>query len=98
MKMKCLGGLSNGQIVDVDFVRHREGDQVRVPVERAYELTTFQQDLQSILDDTGALTPYDFYQVCAIHWMDEGKFKRSIYYLCPIKWNKFEALAYAIGA
>lgn len=98
MKMKCIGGLANGQIVDVNYRYRREGDQIRVPVYRAYEITTFQQDLQSILDDTGALTPYDYYQICAIHWEDESKFKRSLFYLCPIKWDKFEALAYVIGA
>lgn len=98
MKMKCIGGLSNGQIVEVAHGAHREGDQVSVPVKRAYEITTFQEDLQSILDDTAFAVPYDYYQVCAIHWVDESKLKRSVYYLCPIKWNKFEALAYAIGA
>lgn len=98
MKMKCIGGLSNGQIVDVEHGYYREGDQVRVPVIRSYELTTFQEDLKSILDDTSFVQLYDFYKVCVIHWSDESKFKRSIYYLCPIKWNKFEALACAIGA
>lgn len=98
MKMKCVGGLSNGQIVEVEHGKHREGDQIRVPVKVSYELTSFQEDLKSIMNDTAFAHPYDYYQICAIHWTDESKFKRSIFYLSPIKWNKFEALAYAIGA
>lgn len=98
MKMKCIGGLANGQIVEVEHGSYREGDQVRVPVKITREVVSFHVDLESIMNEVSTTIPYDYYKVCAIHWRDNTNYKRSIFYLCPIKWDKFEALAYVIGA
>ena len=98
MKMKCIGGLSNGQIIDVDHGQYREHDQIRVPVNVTYEVLTFQQDLQKLMDDTALLNPYDYYKVCCFSWQDKSKAERKLFFLCPIGWTQFEALASVIGA
>lgn len=98
MKIKCIGGLANGEIIDVSY-KIREGDQIRVPAKIIFEISNFEEELIAFRENKtprSVVVPYYYYQVACIHWKDEYN-ESEIYFLHPIKWNKFEALAYIIG-
>lgn len=100
MDLKCIGGLANGQVVNVPSAELREHDEVRVPAKITFDLSTFEEDLVAFKENRppeSVLDPYHYYLIGCLSWIDARKVKRKLFYLYPSTWDKFEALAFIIG-
>lgn len=92
MKLKCIGGLSDGEIIDDANARY-VGDTVRVPLKRYYNIVNFLEELSKIPENIS--NPYAFYRV------EEFNFKNPDYrltFLIPINWTLPEAIKHLLAS
>ena len=97
MKMKCIGGLANGEIVEVEHGSSRVHDIIQVRAKVTFELESFHESIKKLMDTTALFVPYYHYRICVIQKENKG-YRQKLFYLCPEKWDDFEALSYLIGA
>jgi len=96
MKMKCIGGLANGQIVEVASY-HTEHDVVRVRAKVVFTIPSFEEDLKAFRENRTPdymNTPYHFYKIATLHFSN----KMKLNFLIPEKMNAEDALCFVLGA
>lgn len=99
MKLKCIGGLADGKMVDVpdDF---KDYDYVRVPLTIEFTLSNFEEELVAFLKNE---TPksvsmrYAIYKIHSLHNINNNH-KSTIKFLVPEKWDYWESLLYLFTA
>ncbi len=89
MRMKCIGGLSNGRIMDLESHLCEENNIVRVVA--LIDIPVIDFDPNKIPEIVS--TPYHYYKVCTVH---SGKYT-IIKFLIPSNWEPEQALAFALG-
>jgi len=90
MKLKCIGGRCDGQIIEVDY-DYRKGDIIRVPNKFVFSVENIiTNQPPSYISD-----PYSFYKI------EEFNFKNpdlDFKFLIPEKWNITEAVRYLLAS
>lgn len=95
MKVKCIGGKADGDIIDVEDARYRENDLIQVMAKIEFSIVDFDSDVQAFREGRtpqSMTVPYHYYILKCFHWMDENKFKNKLYYLIPQNWNTWDAI------
>lgn len=95
MKLKCIGGLANGQIEEVESY-YREHDIVRVRAIVTFTIPSFEEDLKAFRENKTPdymITPYHFYKIATLHFPDKTKLN----FLIPDKMNAKDALCFVLG-
>lgn len=96
MKLKCIGGLANGQIVEVESY-YREHDLVNVPAKITFEIDNFEEDLLAFRENRvpeSMSNPYYFYKVAVFHF----EHKEQLKFLIPVDMSIKNALCFVLGA
>jgi len=91
--MKCIGGMCDGQLADV-HAGYRTHDYVRVPAKITFELNSFEEDLLAFKEGRTPehfSIPYYEYKICVLSMSNP---RRDLHYLCPVKWDEWEAIIY----
>lgn len=99
MKMKCVGGIADGQLVEFD-IDYRVGDLVRVPAKITFAISSFEQDVEDFKYGRvpqSMSVPYYMYRVCKIAGTFRDGDKQELKYLCPQNWHEWEAILYQFG-
>lgn len=91
MKLKCIGGKSNGIIVDIASVEIREGDHIRVSI---YPTSIDEYDWKLNPEPVVSIE-YQIYQIDVLKWSD-GKSKdvSKIWFLRPTNFTTFDAIQF----
>lgn len=95
-KLKCIGGLANGKIQEIDD-HYREHDQIRVIATIEFNLPTFEEDLKAYREGKipeSMIIPYHFYKVAELHFSDKTKLR----FLIPVDETIKNALCFVLGA
>ena len=96
MKLKCIGGLANGQIVEVANY-YREHDIIRVPAKVVFSIPSFEEDLKAFRENRTPeylSVPYYFYKISTLHFPDKTKLN----FLIPDRMIAQDALCFVLGA
>ncbi len=75
MKLKCIGGLANGQITEVENY-HTEHDIVRVPAKVQFNIPSFEEDLKAFRENRTPdymATPYHYYKIATLHFPSKNE-------------------------
>jgi len=97
MRLKCIGGECDGQLVEGEYKLH---DQVRVAKPMEFKIPDFQEDVKAFREGRvpdHVITQYVMYRVCAIHGTGYGGVRHTHLYLCPNDWHEWEALMHQFG-
>lgn len=95
-KLKCIGGLANGKIQEIES-RYREHDQVQIIATVEFNLPSFEEDLEAFRQDKTpdyVTTPYHYYKIAELHFPDKTKLR----FLIPIDETVKNALCFVLGA
>lgn len=96
MKLKCIGGNSNGKIVEVaDY--YREHDQVPVYCTVEFKIVDFEEELNTFRQGKtpdNMTNPIDFYKIAYFYFSKHSIVK----FLIPMHWKNEDAVRYALGA
>jgi hypothetical protein len=95
-KLKCIGGLANGKIIEVANY-YREHDQIRVMATIEFNLPTFEEDLNAYREGRTPdymVIPYHFYKVAELQFLDKTKLR----FLIPVDETVKNALCFVLGA
>lgn len=90
MKMKCIGGLANGEIIEVESYL-REDDLVRVRAKVEFYVIDF---LNANKMPDVAEEPFYYYKVATLHFLNKTKLN----FLIPEKMNAEDTLCFVLGA
>lgn len=96
MKLKCIGGLANGQIIEVESF-YEEHDIVRVMAQVTFSIPSFEEDLVAFRENrvpNYMVTPYHYYKIATLHFPDKTKLN----FLIPQNMNAKDALCFVLGA
>lgn len=96
MKLKCIGGLANGRIVEVESY-HSEHDIVKVRAEVTFSIPSFEEDLKAFRENRTPdymINHYYYYKIATLHFPDKTKLN----FLIPEKMNAQDALCFVLGA
>jgi hypothetical protein len=95
MRLKCIGGLCNVQIIEVDNY-YREHDQIQVMGKIEFNLPSFEEDLEAFRNNKTPdymATPYHYYKIATLHFPDKTKLN----FLIPIDMKAKDALCFILG-
>lgn len=90
MKLKCIGGKSNGIVVDVESARIREGDSVRVPT---YPTNIGECDWRMNPEPVVSVD-YQIYQIDVLKYNEGKNGVGEIWFLRPTNFTKFDAIQF----
>lgn len=96
MKLKCIGGMANGKIIDVES-HYRENDIVRVDATVEFKIIDFDIAINAFREGRmpeSITVPFYSYKISSIHFNKE----RKVLFLIPAKWSNEEAVCYVLGA
>lgn len=96
MKMKCIGGLANGRVIEVESY-YGEHDIVRVNSTIDFKIDNFEESLLAFREGRtpeSMVVPYLYYKIATIYTSKHHKLN----FLIPEKWSTEEALQYQLGA
>lgn len=96
MKLKCIGGLANGQIEEIEN-HYGEHDIVRVRALVTFTIPSFEEDVKAFRENKTPdymAVPYHFYKIATLHFPDKTKLN----FLIPDKMNAKDALCFVLGA
>jgi hypothetical protein len=96
MKLKCIGGLANGRIEEVDNYL-TEHDIVRIRAIVQFSIPSFEEDVAAFREGRPPdyLTiPYHFYKIATLHFPDKTKLN----FLIPERMTAKDALCFVLGA
>lgn len=99
MKLKCIGGIADGQLVDVDEYL-KTGDLIRVSAKVTFTISNFEQDLEDFRygkSPESMTVPYYMYRICYIAGSFRDGRKQKLEYLCPENWHEWEAILHQFG-
>jgi hypothetical protein len=96
MKLKCIGGNSNGKIVDVaDY--YREHDQIQVYCTVEFKIIEFEEELKAYREGKlpeAMINPVDFYKIAYFYFSKHSVVK----FLIPMHWKVEDAIRHMLGA
>lgn len=96
MKLKCIGGLANGQIIDVES-HYGEHDLVRVMAIVQFSIPSFEEDLKAFKESRVPdymINHYHHYKIATLHFPDKTKLN----FLIPENMTAKDALCFVLGA
>jgi hypothetical protein len=96
MKLKCIGGLANGQIHEVESY-YGEHDIVRVPAKVEFNLPSFEEDLKAFRENRVPdymVNPFHLYKIATLYFPDKTKLN----FLIPERMDYKDALCFLLGA
>lgn len=96
MRLKCIGGMADGTIIEVHPSYRDDGELVKVPAKVEFEITAF--SMEDVIKNSIRSVPYHFYKIHSLHNCDKYGNKSTIKYLVPEKWDYWEALIYLFNS
>lgn len=96
MKLKCIGGLANGQIIDVESYL-KEHDLVKVQALVTFSISSFEKDLKAFIENRvpeSMINHYHIYKIVTLHFPDKTKLN----FLIPSDMDTKNTLCFVLGA
>lgn len=96
MKLKCIGGLANGRIEEIES-HYGEHDIVRIRAIVQFSIPSFEEDLKAFRENRTPdymNIPYHYYKISTLHFPDKTKLN----FLIPEKMTAQDALCFVLGA
>jgi hypothetical protein len=95
MKLKCIGGPENGQVVDVAS-HYQENDQIQVHAKIEFDIIDFQESLQAFREGktpNSMSVPYHYYKILVIRFSKTSRLEC----LVPMNWTHEDAIRFKLG-
>lgn len=92
MKLKCVGGLCDGKIVDSRDAKYA-GDSVRVALERCYNVVDFIEEFDKLPESISYL--YTYYKIEKFYFKNPNY---ELTFLIPVDWTIPEAIQHLLAS
>lgn len=96
MKLKCIGGLANGKIIEIDNC-YGEHDLIRVQATIEFSIIDFEESLQAFRENRtpeSMATRYHIYKIAVLHFSKHERIK----FLIPETMKVQDVLCFVLGA